>query len=172
MVVKAVSKPQAGGAPDVAGPLSDTKAVHAARIGNLRLLIVDDDANTRAMLLEAFDLCGATVCAVPNAEMARRAIAQWRPNAFLSDIDMPGEDGIELIRSVRDLPPGEGGTLPAIAFTGYARDADRMLDAGFDAVVAKPIALDVLIDTIVHVVDDSRGPIASGRAGLPPARDS
>ena len=139
----------------------------------MRLLVVDDDAGTRALLREALDLCGAAVCVVPSAAMARRAIAQWHPTAFISDVDMPGEDGLALIRYVRLLPAGEGGALPAIAFTGYGHDEANMLDAGFDAVLAKPVALDTLIETIVHVVDCSRGRGAVASAGAAdPARDS
>ncbi|HVO88648.1 MAG TPA: response regulator [Casimicrobiaceae bacterium] len=153
--------------------LTGTISAPHARIENMRLLVVDDDEGTRAVLRDALDLCGAAVCAVSSAAMARRAIAQWRPTAFISDVDMPGEDGYALIRYVRRLPASEGGALPAIAFTGYASDESRMLDAGFDAVVAKPVALDTLIRTIVHVVDCSRGLGADATGGeAEPARDS
>lgn len=127
------------------------------RIDDLRVLVVDDDAQTRAIIREALDLCGATVRVVASAEMARSALAQWHPDAFISDIDMPDEDGFALIRYVRELPPSEGGRIPAIAFTGLTREEQqrRMLSAGFDAVVTKPGAIDTLIRTLRHVVDGS-----------------
>ncbi len=120
---------------------------------DLKLLVVDDDPNTLALLSEALQVCGARVRASASAGEARRALATWHPDLVISDIGMPREDGYELIRRLRDLPAAEGGATPAIACTGYARAEDRVraLRAGFDAVVPKPIDIDLLVETIVHV---------------------
>jgi CheY-like chemotaxis protein len=141
----------------VSSESTDHGAPAQDRIENLRVLVVDDDAQTRAIIREALGLCGATVRVVPNAAMARSALAQWHPDAFISDIDMPDEDGFALIRYVRELPASEGGRIPAIAFTGLTREEQqrRMLNAGFDAVVTKLGALDTLIRTLRHVVEGS-----------------
>jgi CheY-like chemotaxis protein len=72
----------------------------------------------------------------------------------LSDIAMPGEDGYALIGRLRRRMPEEGGDLPAVALTAYARDDDRAraLAAGFDAHLAKPIDPPKLVACIVQLV--------------------
>ena len=119
----------------------------------LKLLIVDDDPATRALLTEALETRGACVRASASAPEARRTLVVWHPDLVISDLGMPRENGYELIRRVRGLPPDKGGATPAIACTGYARAEDRAraIDAGFNAVVPKPVDLDLLVDTIAHV---------------------
>ena len=119
----------------------------------LKLLVVDDDPNTRELLCDALEIRGACVRASATANEAQQLLAVWHPDLMISDIGMPCVDGYELIRRVRHLPAAQGGTTPAIACTGHARTEDRAraICAGYDAVVAKPVDLDVLIDTIAHV---------------------
>ena len=66
---------------------------------------------------------------------------QRKPDALISDISMPGEDGYELIRKVRTLTAEQGGQVPAIALTAYARTQDRLkvLSAGYQMHVPKPV---------------------------------
>ena len=120
---------------------------------NLKLLIVDDDPTTRALLTEALESRGACVRASATAIEAQQTLAVWRPDLMISDVGMPRDTGYDLIRRVRGLPADAGGTTPAIACTGYARDEDRAraMRAGFDAVVPKPVDLDLLVNTIAHV---------------------
>ena len=135
----------------------------------LKLLIVDDDPNTRDMLREALEVYGANVRVSSNASEARRAVMAWHPDLMISDLGMPREDGYQLIRRVRNLPADQGGTIPAIACTAFAR-ADvhqRARDAGFDAVVAKPVDIDTLVDTITHVAG-VRGLGSEAGPGGPP----
>jgi CheY-like chemotaxis protein len=121
---------------------------------NLKLLIVDDDPTTRALLAEALETQGASVRASASVHEAQQTLAVWHPDLVISDVGMPRENGYDLIRRVRDLPPDEGGRTPAIACTGYTRDEDRAraVDAGFDAVVPKPVDLDLLVRTIACVI--------------------
>jgi CheY-like chemotaxis protein len=136
----------------------------------LKLLVVDDDPNTRQLLCDALEIRGACVRASATAIEAQQLLAAWHPDLMISDIGMPSVDGYELIRRVRHLPADQGGTTPAIACTGHARaeDRTRAMYAGYDAVVAKPVDLDVLIDTIAHVAGvrgggpDSEGATAEG----------
>lgn len=132
-----------------------------------KLLIVDDDPNTRELLSEALEVCGANVRASATAGEAQQLLAAWHPDLMISDLGMPRVDGYELIRRVRHLPPEQGGSTPAIACTGYVRAEDRAraMHAGYDAVVAKPVDIDVLVDTIVHVA----GVRGSGSADGPDA---
>jgi hypothetical protein len=69
-------------------------------------------------------------------------VKTWRPDVLVSDIGMPEEDGYALIRQVRALPPEEGGAVPALALTAYARleDRRRVFSAGFQMHAAKPVA--------------------------------
>ena len=127
--------------------------MHTLPCSRLKLLIVDDDPATRALLAEALETRGACVRASASAREARQTLVVWHPDLVISDVGMPLENGYELIRRVRDLPAEQGGATPAIACTGYARAEDRAraIDAGFDAVVPKPVDLDLLVDTIAHV---------------------
>lgn len=120
---------------------------------NLKLLVVDDDPNTRTLLAEALEVHGAHVRAFASAPEARQTLVAWHPDLMISDVGMPRENGYELIRRVRDLPADRGGRTPAIACTGYARaeDRERAMHAGFDALVPKPVDLDLLVETIAHV---------------------
>ncbi|HET9748973.1 MAG TPA: response regulator [Casimicrobiaceae bacterium] len=133
---------------------------------DLKLLIVDDDPNTRALLSEALEGRGACVRASASAREAQCTIMGWHPDLVISDVGMPRESGYDLIRRVRDLPADAGGRTPAIACTGYARAEDRAraMNAGFDAVVAKPVDLELLVDTIAQIVPHARGLAAA----LPP----
>jgi CheY-like chemotaxis protein len=136
---------------------------------NLKLLIVDDDANTRDLLTEALEVHGARVRASASASEARTALLAWHPDLMISDVGMPSENGYELIRRVRHLSAREGGTTPAIACTGYTRPEDRAraMRAGFDAVVTKPVNLDELFQAIVQVAG-VRGPVAVDDADAAP----
>ncbi|HTL76435.1 MAG TPA: response regulator [Casimicrobiaceae bacterium] len=127
--------------------------MHTFPCSRLKLLIVDDDPATRALLTEALETRGACVRASASAGEARQTLVVWHPDLVISDLGMPRENGYELIRRVRGLPADKGGATPAIACTGYARAEDRAraIGAGFDAVVPKPVDLDLLVDTIAHV---------------------
>jgi CheY-like chemotaxis protein len=83
---------------------------------------------------------------------------------LLSDIRMPGEDGYDLIRKVRHLEAIGGRHLPAIALTGYAAadDRRRVLDAGFEAHVAKPVPATAVAPIIVSLLQAARGPGFTG----------
>jgi CheY-like chemotaxis protein len=131
----------------------------------LKLLVVDDDPNTRTLLTEALEVHGADVRSSSSAHEAQQTLAAWHPDLMISDVGMPRESGYELMRRVRDLPAHAGGRTPAIACTGYARTEDRAraMAAGFDAVVAKPVDLELLVETIAHVAG-VRDPGAGGDA--------
>jgi PAS domain S-box-containing protein len=112
-----------------------------SELDGLRVLLVEDDADSREMLTVVLTQCRAEVRAVSNAADALSQLESWRPDVLISDIEMPGEDGYTLIRKVRALPPERGGKIPAAALTAYARAEDRMraLLAGFQLHVPKPV---------------------------------
>ena len=93
------------------------------------------------MLLEtALSQYGAEVTTAANASDALEEIERRPPNVVLSDLAMPNEDGLSLIRKLRARPDSMGGDIPAIAITAYAsaNDCQATAAAGFQAHVAKP----------------------------------
>jgi PAS domain S-box-containing protein len=110
-------------------------------LDGLRLLVVDDEEDTREMLLTLLEGCGARVRTAASVDEALRLLEAERPDLLLSDIGMPGENGYALIERVRAMPPEAGGNLPAVALTAYARTEDRTraLLSGFTTHVPKPV---------------------------------
>jgi CheY-like chemotaxis protein len=110
-------------------------------LAGLRVLVVDDETDTRVMLRAMLEKCGSEVMTAASVAEALELFEQWRPDVLVSDIGMPGEDGYALIARVRKLEAGQGGRVPAIALTAYARAEDRVraLKAGFQVHVPKPI---------------------------------
>ncbi|MEI1375127.1 ATP-binding protein [Nostoc sp. UHCC 0926] len=111
------------------------------RLDDLRVLIVDDEADARHLLTTILGQYGAQVIAAASACEALLALQQFHPHILVSDIGMPQEDGYTLIRQVRALPKDQGGRIPAVALTAYARPEDRTqaLLAGFQLYVPKPV---------------------------------
>jgi PAS domain S-box-containing protein len=124
------------------------------RLDELRVLVVDDEADTRDLLKVALSQCGAQVTLAGSVKEALAAIEQSPPQVLISDIGMAGEDGYELIRQVRALPAAQGGKIPAIALTAYARTEDRMraLRSGYQMHVPKPVELTELITVVASLV--------------------
>jgi PAS domain S-box-containing protein len=120
----------------------------------LRILVVDDEADTRELLKQGLEYCGAKVSVVGSAPEALDAVMATVPDVLISDNGMPGVDGYDLIRQVRGLPPNRGGKVPAIALTAYTRTEDRLqsLRAGYDMHVPKPVELAELVAVAATVV--------------------
>ena len=113
----------------------------APRLQGIRVLIVDDAADTREVLAEILQRCGAQVRVAPSVIDALGLIERDPPDVVLADIEMPEEDGYGLLRKVRALPNDRGGTIPVAALTAYASEQDRtnVLNAGFALHVPKPV---------------------------------
>jgi PAS domain S-box-containing protein len=124
------------------------------RLDNLRILVVDDEADTRELLRQGLEYCGATVSVAGSAGEAVEALMAKTPDILISDIGMPGVDGYDLIRQIRRLPATSGGKVPAIALTAYTRTEDRLqaLRAGYDMHVPKPVELAELVAVAASVV--------------------
>ena len=120
----------------------------------LRILVVEDNLDSREMLTLILGDLGALVAAAIDAHEALRELATFKPNLILSDIGLPDIDGYEFMRKVRALPNSSGGTTPAIALTAYAstKDRDRALGAGFQHCVTKPVEPENLALVIAEVV--------------------
>ncbi|MFP4119981.1 MAG: response regulator [Coleofasciculus sp.] len=121
---------------------------------DVTVLLVEDEVDTLDLLTIILESYGATVEGVTSANQALALFSQGQPDVLISDIGMPGMDGYELIRQVRDLPPDRGGLVPAIALTAYAGETDheRALSAGFNRHLSKPIEPDQIVDAIANLV--------------------
>jgi signal transduction histidine kinase/ActR/RegA family two-component response regulator len=124
-----------------------------ADIANLRVLIVDDEPDSRALLRRLLEDCDAHVIDAPGAEEGYHLVKSEQPDVIVSDIGMPGEDGFSFIRRVRALPAAQGGAIPAIALTAYARAEDRInvVMAGFQHHLAKPVEAAELIAVLASL---------------------
>jgi PAS domain S-box-containing protein len=153
-VVSLPLTPDALAAPGASGKprLRDGESQRDLR--QVRVLIVDDDADTLEMMSILAEEAGAEVKRAPNAREALRLLREWLPDVLLSDISMPDEDGFALIRRVRALPAQEGGHTPAAAITAMASDEDRarVLTAGFQAHIPKPLEFDALVQAIASLL--------------------
>lgn len=116
----------------------------------VRVLIVDDDDDSREVLEHLLSGAGAQLRGAGSAEEALTALDEEVPDVLISDIGMPGEDGLSLIRKVRSRAPAAGGLVPAVALTAYARGEDRAtaLRAGFNSHVSKPVDLGEIVAVV------------------------
>jgi len=113
----------------------------AAHLEAVRVLVVDDDPDTLEALRQLLEQAGARVQVAASADEALAAVRRAPPDVLLSDIGMPGDDGLALIRRVRGLAPAAGGAVPAAALTAYtqAEDRSRAMGAGYQVFLAKPV---------------------------------
>ena len=120
----------------------------------LKILVVDDDLDTRELIEWVLRRVGAEVTAVGSAREALEAIEKERFQVLVSDIAMPEEDGYALLRKVRALPPERGGRVPAIALTAHSLVQDRLqsLRAGFQTHVPKPVVPEELVEVVASLV--------------------
>jgi signal transduction histidine kinase/ActR/RegA family two-component response regulator len=130
--------------------------IHASELRSLdglRVLLVDDEMETREIISTVVQRTGAEVKACKSAREALAELMEWRPDVILSDIAMPDEDGYSFIGRVRALPQNEGGATPAAALTAYAREEDRKqaLAAGYQMHIAKPIGAGQLVTMIAKL---------------------
>jgi PAS domain S-box-containing protein len=125
----------------------------SGRLDGVRVLLVEDNLDTLDMLKFIFAEAGAEVITATSVDDALEALERFKPDALISDIAMPDRDGYDLIREVRSRRPEQGGKIPAVAVTAYARAEDRVrvLAAGFQMHIAKPIAPGELIAVVASL---------------------
>ena len=122
-------------------------------IEGVRVLVVDDEPDARGLIKRVLEECKAVVVTAASAKEALERMRESAPDVLVSDIGMPGEDGYALIAQVREMPPEQGGDVPAVALTAYARAEDRMkaMLAGFQHHLVKPVEPAELV-TLVAVL--------------------
>jgi len=114
------------------------------KLDGLRVLLVEDNPDSLSLMTVALETCGATVFPATSAGEAMQIVVTAAPALIVSDLSLPGEDGISLLQRIRS----SGATAPAIAVTGHVGERTRALAAGFSAFLTKPLNPDVLCTAV------------------------
>ena len=144
---------------------NDVEAVHPTQgdevnsfeglpsLQGLKVLVVDDEQDTRELIGEVLKECGSEVITSQSVAEALEALEQHKPDILISDLGMPDEDGYALISKIRALPEERGGQIPAAALTAYARAEDRMrvLRSGFQFHLPKPVDSAELVTVVASL---------------------
>ena len=132
------------------------------RLVGFTLLLIDDEPDGLAVAAYALRAAGAEVLTASSAEEGFALFRERQPHAILCDIGMPGQDGHQFIRRVREAEMPAGRNTPAAAFSAYARpeDARRSVDAGFDKHLVKPLAPAELVQATVDLLRQELGDTA------------
>ena len=120
----------------------------------IRILIVEDDPDSREALGTLLEANGATVHAVGSAAAGRAALPRAQPQILISDLSMPEEDGYSFLASVRAMPAVAGGAIPAMAFSAASPviARERAREAGFQAFLRKPQDVLLIIPMVVQLL--------------------
>jgi CheY-like chemotaxis protein len=132
-------------------------AAAALRDDTLRgvhVLLVEDEADARELLITILGRCGATVTAVGSTREALQQLEAGRPDVLVSDIGLPGEDGYVLMRTIRSIEAERAASIPAVALTAYAglEERQRALQAGYHLHVPKPVEPAELVAVVANLV--------------------
>ncbi len=124
----------------------------AHRLEGVRVLLVEDDEDTREVLSLGLELQGAQVRAVGSAYDALHAVLDFSPHVILSDIGLPDEDGLSMIRKLRQLPASSG-RIPAAAVTAFtlSDDGEEPIRAGFQRHFRKPVETRTLFEAVAEL---------------------
>jgi signal transduction histidine kinase/ActR/RegA family two-component response regulator len=141
-------------------------AAHAIDLAGRSVLVIDDDAATRELLLAMLGAVGAAVTVAASADEATAALDAHVPDVIVADVGMPIEDGLSFCRRLRRRSPQQGGSVPVMALSAYTRAEDRAAAeaAGFDAFVAKPATPAELLSAIANLLDTTHPPAASSNS--------
>lgn len=125
-----------------------------SNLAGRRVLVVDDDGDTRELLHCMLSDAGAIVACADSVRQAFELLVSARPEVIISDIEMPDENGYSFIRNLRSVLDEDGGKTPAIALTGRGlpEDKQRSLSSGFNLHLTKPVALEDLLKAVRTVI--------------------
>jgi K+-sensing histidine kinase KdpD/ActR/RegA family two-component response regulator len=136
---------------------AESSVPQSGRLDGIRVLVVDDESDSRDVMAHALEDCGAHVTLAGNARDALEILESSEMDVLLADVAMPDEDGYTLIRKVRASTAGRIAAIPAAAVTAHARDDERQeaLSAGFHLHLAKPFEIAQLTRTVQALVRGS-----------------
>jgi CheY-like chemotaxis protein len=125
----------------------------------VKVLVVDDEDSAREVIAAVLTQCGAVPTSVASVSDALTELKRMQPDVIVSDIGMPGENGYDLISKIRMLRADQGGDIPAVALTAYAKTEDRMraLAAGYQSHVPKPVEPAELALVIASLIERATG---------------
>ena len=154
-----VELPLSADSPDAAGgsPTATSRTTPAlggaAPLLGLRVLLVDDTEDSLEVLSAVLGALGCAVVPVRSCREALDAMSDAVPDVLITDLAMPDDDGFTLVRLVRERSVADGGAIPVVAVSAYAReeDRDRALSAGFQAHLAKPVNVSRLLQALAHL---------------------
>ena len=123
---------------------------HIQNLNGVRVLIVDDDVDSREVIAALLALRGAEAKSAGTVREALEVLTSWKPDVLVSDIGMPEQDGYDLIRELRSRERRDGGQIPAIALTGYAglEEGERAISSGYQMHLGKPVEPNNLVRII------------------------
>jgi signal transduction histidine kinase len=123
-------------------------------LNGLRILVVDDEADSRELVATILKRSGGEVRCSQSAADALQTFREWQPDLLISDLAMPNEDGYSLLRKIRRLRSKRAKEIPAVALSAYASDEDRAisLSKGFQMHLPKPIEPDKLVTSVAEAV--------------------
>ncbi|WP_157271217.1 hybrid sensor histidine kinase/response regulator [Azohydromonas aeria] len=137
--------------------VADAGAPRPGSAGALRVLVADDNDDTRDSLAALLALHGHAVLSAADGEEALRLLEQSRPDVALLDIGMPGRDGHAVARAARARLGPHCPVLVAVTGWGQDQDRSRSREAGFDGHLTKPVDLDALLQ-VLHQAAAPRPP--------------
>ena len=122
-------------------------------LANVRVLVLDDENDSRRVVVRLLSRAGAEVREADSASLVTGILGEWPADVLISDIAMPGEDGYSLIRRLRASPNVAWRTLPAMALTAFARPEDQAqaLEAGFQMHLPKPFDPAALLSAVTSL---------------------
>jgi PAS domain S-box-containing protein len=158
-----VALPTRASSPPAVPP--QTMARDLPSLKDVRVLLVDDDGETREVLTLFLNKSGAQVLAAESAAQAVALLEQHTPDVIIADIGMPGEDGYMFINKVRTRSTAKKDQPPAIALTAYARkeDRERALKAGFQRHISKPADPSAVLAAVAELLPHESGQQPSGQ---------
>jgi PAS domain S-box-containing protein len=133
---------------------AEAENINSLPLLGIRILLVDDEIDTRDLMSFLLQQYGATVTEASSASEALKAFAELPPDILLSDLGMPLVDGYSLMTQIRSMSSDQGGEIPAIALSAYAgeSDRDRAFTAGFQKHLAKPVEPTELLALIIDLL--------------------
>ncbi|NNL85247.1 MAG: response regulator [Myxococcales bacterium] len=142
--------------PSVAPAAAGEGSSNVRWLRDRRILVVEDNDDAREALVRFLERFGCDAIGVPDVVTAMEELRIEAPTAIISDLQMPGQDGYDLVRQVRGDPHLRG--IPILALTAHARPADRerALGSGFNGYLAKPVNGEVLLGELASVARGTR----------------